>query len=36
MTGLFTQMAERADALCTQYIIPRVLRPISSAIASRS
>jgi hypothetical protein len=36
MTALFTQMAERADALCTQYIIPRVLRPISSAIASRS
>ena len=36
MTAVFTQMAERADALCTQYIVPRVLRPISSAIASRS
>ncbi len=36
MAQLFQQMAERADALCTSYIIPRVLRPISSAIASRS
>ena len=36
MAALFSQMAERADQLCTQYIVPRVLRPISSAIASRS
>ena len=36
MSTLFTEMAERADQLCTQYIVPRVLRPISSAIASRS
>ena len=36
MEQLLKSMAERADALCTQYIIPRVLRPISSAIASRS
>jgi hypothetical protein len=36
MATLFTEMAERADQLCTQYIVPRVLRPISSAIASRS
>jgi hypothetical protein len=36
MATLFTEMAERADQLCTQHIVPRVLRPISSAIASRS
>jgi hypothetical protein len=36
MSTLFTEMAERADQLCTNYIVPRVLRPISSAIASRS
>ena len=36
MGTLFTEMAERADQLCTQHIVPRVLRPISSAIASRS
>lgn len=36
MEKLFTQMAERADKLANDYIIPRVLRPISSAIASRS
>lgn len=35
MQDIFRQMAERADKLCTSYIIPRVLRPISSAIASR-
>ena len=36
MATLFTEMAERADQICTQHIVPRVLRPISSAIASRS
>src|SRR5688572_11182337 len=36
MHKLIAQMAEKADQLCTSYIIPRVLRPISSAIASRS
>ena len=36
MQKLFVQMAERAEELCDKYIIPRVLRPISSAIASRS
>ena len=36
MHEMFKQMAEKAEALCTQYIVPRVLRPISSAIASRS
>jgi hypothetical protein len=33
---LFEQMAQRAEALCTSYIVPRILRPISTAIASRS
>jgi hypothetical protein len=36
MEKIFAQMAEKADHLCTTYIVPRVLRPISSAIASRS
>lgn len=30
------ELAERADGLCTNYLVPRVLRPISAAIASRS
>ena len=33
---LLEQMAEKADHLCHNYIVPRVLKPISSAIASRS
>lgn len=36
MDKLLTEMADRADGLCTRQLIPRVLRPISSAIASRS
>jgi hypothetical protein len=36
MESLLAQMAERGERLCTQYILPRVLKPISSAIASRS
>jgi hypothetical protein len=36
MEKLAENLAERADALCNAYIIPRVLRPISTAIASRS
>ncbi len=36
MEKLLAEMAERGEQLCTQYIIPRVLKPISSAIASRS
>ena len=36
MEKMFTSMAERADALCHSHIIPRVLKPISAAIASRS
>jgi hypothetical protein len=33
---LLQEMAERADELCGRSIVPRILRPISSAIASRS
>jgi hypothetical protein len=36
MEKLFTDLAHRAEQLCSDYIIPKVLRPISSAIASRS
>src|SRR3954452_5395739 len=36
MEKIFSQMAEKADQFCQNYIVPRVLRPISSAIASRS
>lgn len=34
--ALLTEMAERADQLCTTHIVPRVLKPISEAISSRS
>ena len=33
---MILQLAERADDLCSTCVIPRVLRPISEAIASRS
>src|SRR5438477_10141233 len=33
---LFASMAERADQLCDAHILPRVVKPISAAIASRS
>jgi hypothetical protein len=33
---LMEQMAEKAEHLCATHIVPRVLKPISSAIASRS
>jgi hypothetical protein len=36
MEKLIMEMAERADGLCTNHIIPKVIRPISSEIASRS
>ena len=36
MEKIMSQMAERGEQLCNQYIVPRVLKPISSAIASRS
>src|SRR5436190_10425920 len=36
MEQLLAQMAERADQLCDAHILPRVVKPISAAIASRS
>lgn len=36
MEKLLAQMAERADSLCHAHILPRVIKPISAAIASRS
>jgi hypothetical protein len=36
MGQLFRKMAERAESLATNHVIQRILRPISSAIASRS
>jgi hypothetical protein len=36
MDKLALQMADRADALCANHIVPRVIKPISAAIASRS
>jgi hypothetical protein len=36
MEQMFAKMTERAELLCESHIIPKVLRPISSAIASRS
>jgi hypothetical protein len=33
---MITELAERADTLCTQYVLPRIVRPLSAAIASRS
>lgn len=35
MEKLASEMAERADMLCTKHVIPKVIRPISAAIASR-
>lgn len=36
MEDLFAEMAERGDNLCNEYVLPRIVRPISQAIASRS
>ena len=36
MEKLFADLAEKAESLCTSYIVPKVLRPLSTAIASRS
>ena len=33
---LLAEMVEKADGLCAKHIVPRILRPISNAIASRS
>ncbi len=36
MEQLFAQMARRAEQLCDSHILPKVVKPISEAIASRS
>ncbi|HET6249438.1 MAG TPA: hypothetical protein VFE47_17230 [Tepidisphaeraceae bacterium] len=36
LENMFTQLAERADHLCMTHVVPKILRPISTAIASRS
>lgn len=36
MEKLLAQMAERGEQLCLNHVIPRVLKPISAIIASRS
>ncbi|HZZ43764.1 MAG TPA: hypothetical protein VFE58_12570 [Tepidisphaeraceae bacterium] len=36
MDQMLEQMAERTDDLCSRVVIPRILRPISAAISSRS
>ena len=36
MEQIFASMAERAEQLCHDHILPRVVKPISTAIASRS
>ena len=36
ITQVVSEMAERADGLCTSLIIPRVVKPIHAAISSRS
>jgi hypothetical protein len=36
MEQLFAGLVEKAQTLCDSYIVPKVLRPLSSAIASRS
>lgn len=36
MDQLAVEMAHRADGLCTRLVVPRILKPISTAIASRS
>lgn len=36
MENIFADMFERGDALCSKRVVPKILRPISDAIASRS
>ena len=32
----FEDLTQRAEAMCNTYVVPRILRPISQAIASKS
>lgn len=34
--SMFQQLAEKAEHLCSTHVVPKILRPISAAIASRS
>ena len=36
LATMATNLAERADDLCSRYVVPRVLRSVSEAISSRS
>lgn len=36
LEAMFAQLTERAEQLCMTYVVPRILKPVSSAIASRS
>ena len=36
MEDIFENLFERADAICSDKVVPKVVRPLSSAIASRS
>lgn len=36
MEKILAEMADRAEGLCESHIVPKIIRPISSAIASRS
>ena len=36
LEAMADQLAERAESLSETYIVPRILRPISAAISSRS
>jgi hypothetical protein len=36
MEDIFENLFERADAICSDRVVPKVVRPLSSAIASRS
>jgi hypothetical protein len=36
MEKMLADMAERGEELCINHLIPKVLKPISSVIASRS
>jgi hypothetical protein len=36
MENQMAEMAERAEQLCDKHVLPRIVKPISMAIASRS
>jgi hypothetical protein len=36
LDAMFAKMAEKAEELCTNHVVPKILKPISAAIASRS